>query len=130
MPIDYAADEQQRVIRLTVRNPLGLGDVTGALDRQIAEGQWTWGTLVDARLTALGPSEAGALFKAVRELVAMHGPVGPIALVTRNPEFVGSVQVFAFRSNEINLSVEVFWDIAEASEWLSKRLGSPRSKTA
>ena len=90
------------------------------LDRQLADGAWPYGTLVDSRRAALSPADSRALLEHVRKLAAQHGPHGPVALVTR--ESVGSAQSYAFRSAQWGFTFEVFWDVDEAELWLGSRL--------
>lgn len=120
MPFDYRLDDARRVIRLTATEPIGLLDVTTMVDRQLADGAWQYGMLVDARQAILSPVDSRGLFEYIRKIVEQHGPHGPIALVRRQD--LGSAQVFAFRSAESDLSFEVFWDVDEAERWIASRL--------
>ena len=122
MPLDYSVDLDARIVRMRCSDPLHEGDVVAVLERQIREGYWQFGTLVDARLSGLNAASSGALFGHVRELVAQHGPNGPVALVTRKPEFAGGGHVISTRGAEIAMKFEVFWDVDEATAWLLTQL--------
>ena len=123
MPIDFSVDADGQIVHLRCSDPLGPDDVMTALNRQIREGCWQFGTLVDARASGLDAKQSAALFGRVQQLVAQHGPNGPVALVTRAPEHVGGGQVIAVRGAGLAMKFEVFWDVSDADAWLRKELG-------
>jgi hypothetical protein len=47
-----------------------------------------------------------------------------VALVTKSAEMVGAGQAYADDTARLGLNVQVFWDPAEAEQWLAERLGS------
>jgi hypothetical protein len=98
-------------------NPLTLHDVMAQLDRQLAEGAWRYGIVVDLRMSILAEADRDALLARMLALSETHGPNGPVALVTNRPADVANAQVFALRSKATS-SIEVFWDIDEANRWL------------
>ena len=116
MPFDYRRDDERGIVWTRATKPVGVLDVTEMLDRQLAEGAWKFGMLVDARQAILSSTDSKALLDYVRTLAAQYGPHGPVALVTRDG--VGSAQAYAMRSEFAGLSFEVFWDVDEAERWL------------
>jgi hypothetical protein len=123
MAINYSVDEKAKIVHLRLVEPLGIDDVTAMLERQIRDGYWKYGTLVDARHAGLDSRQSKELFARVSQLVAEHGPNGPVAFVTRKSEYVGGAQTIAFRGGEISEGFEVFWDLDDANAWLLKMLG-------
>lgn len=119
MPVDFNVDHAKRQIRLRSIAPLEAEDLKAALDRQLREGWWSYGTLADTRETHLASAAAGGLFRHLEAIVKQHGPCGPVAIVTRAPGGIASTQIFSFRSSEIGVRIEVFWDMPEAEAWLS-----------
>ena len=126
MPISFSVDEKARIVHLRLVGPLGVDDVTAMLDRQIRDGYWKYGTLVDARQAGLDSKQSKELFARVSQLVAEHGPNGPVAFVTRTAEHVGGAQTIAFRGREISEGFQVFWDLDDGNAWLLKILGETR----
>jgi hypothetical protein len=119
----YARDAERRIVRVTTRHVLTVDDLVAIIDRQREEGSWTFGILYDMRRLEGPMSKEDTMRVAnhVRQSVSEHGPRGPVALVTRKSDLVGAGLVYAHdikRSTEI----EVFWDVQEADEWLTKRL--------
>jgi hypothetical protein len=123
MPFDYRRDDEQCIIRLTAVEPVGLLDVTLVLDRQLAEGTWRYGMLVDARRAILSRKDSQSLQEHIRKLAAEHGPHGPVALVTRLGE--GTPQAYGIGSVRAGLPFDVFWDIEEAEKWLGSHPRPP-----
>jgi hypothetical protein len=123
MAIHFSVDEKARIVHLRCFDPLGVDEVTAALERQIRDGYWKYGTLVDARLSGLDFQQSLELFACVRQLVAEHGPNGPVAFVSRTAKYVVGAQTIAFRGGEISKGFEVFWDVDDANPWLLKMLG-------
>lgn len=122
MPVDFSVDERARLVRLLLVEPLGVDDVIATLERQVRDGYWKYGTLVDARNSGLNSKQSSELFARVGQLVAKHGPNGPVAFVTRTPEHLAGAQTIAFRGREISEGFEVFWDVDDAKAWLLKTL--------
>lgn len=120
MPLDYRRDDVRNVVCLKATEPFSFSDVAGMLDRQLADGVWHFGVLVDARQAILSMSDGKTLLEYVRRLATLHGPPGPVALVTRSG--VGPAQGYAIRSQQVGFCFEVFWDADEAERWLASRL--------
>jgi LmbE family N-acetylglucosaminyl deacetylase len=117
---DYARDDARRRIRVTAHQPLEADDLIAIVDRQVREQTWTYGVLYDLRALQVARLK-GDLRKVADHVLAAvtaHGRRGSVALVARAAEIVGSGQMYAFLGARIGFSVEVFWDLDEAEQWL------------
>lgn len=123
MPLHYVQDDAQRRIRVTVTEPFTVADLIGSVERQLADGAWRYGTLVDARApsVAFSGSDLQLLASRVSELVAAHGPRGPVAVVARDPRTISSAQRHVFSAGKI-YSIDVFWDLEEGQRWLDAQM--------
>ena len=124
-PVDrftYACDAGARIIRVVARQTLTVDDVLAIMDRQVAEGRWSFGILYDLRRVdaALPKQEAAQVAEHASTIGAANGPRGPVALVART-QMVAARQVYAIRTRR-TMHVEVFWDVDEAQSWLKERL--------
>jgi hypothetical protein len=124
-PVDrftYDCDAGARIIRVVARQTLTVDDVVGIIDRQVAEGRWSFGILYDLRRVDAALSKQGAARVAehANSMGAAHGPRGPVALVA-STQLVAPRAVYAIRTKQTML-VEVFWDPDEAQSWLTERL--------
>ncbi len=109
-------DEIRRIV-VTVTGPLHAADILSVVDRQADEGIWDYGCLYDARRMTIRPSTADVapIARYVQQLVTVHGPRGPVAVVA---DRVGSVEVYARLSKHLGLQFEVFDDMLDAERWL------------
>ena len=124
MSIEYVCDDAARCIRLQVAAPLTGADLLSALERQLADGAWRYGSLVDARAVAHPPPalEAGRFASRLTDLVVSHGPRGPIiVVVSRSLQASAMVSILGDALSE---SIEVFWDVTDAQHWLTARMAS------
>jgi hypothetical protein len=121
MPVHYVQDDARRQIRITVTEPTTVVDLIGSVERQLADGAWRYGSLVDARAPLVPPAPGVMQAFAVRvaELAAAHGPRGPIAVVARDPRTISAAQRLAFSAGRVE-SIEVFWDLDDAQRWLDE----------
>lgn len=124
MPIDYLRDDPRRRIRVTASDPLTVVEGLALVDRQVADGAWTYGMLYDATLLSdpLSMKDVTSILAHIRTLVEMHGRRGPIAIVSRAARVVGKSQAYANLGAQTGLDIEVFWDTDEAERWLDTRL--------
>ncbi len=124
-PIDrfsYACDAGTRIIRVVAQQTLTVDDVLGIIDRQVAEGRWSFGILYDLRRVdaALSKEESARVAQHAGTKEAANGPQGPVALVT-STRLVAPRAAYAIRMKR-TIRVEVFWDPDEAQRWLTERL--------
>jgi hypothetical protein len=124
-PIDrftYACDATARIIHVVAQQTLTVDEVLGIMDRQAAEGRWSFGMLFDLRRvdTALSKQESARVSEHAGTMEAANGPQGPVALVT-SARLVAPRAAHAIRMKRTML-VEIFWDPYEAQRWLTERL--------
>jgi hypothetical protein len=122
MPITYERDDLRRRITVTLEGRFDVDEIVAAIDRQASERTWHHSRLYDARRLHEAPSSAQirALLGHVRERTRMHGPRGPVAVVTDHLAVYGMVRMY-MSLGENDGTVEVFRDIAEADSWLTAR---------
>ena len=125
MPIQYVTDDASRRIRVTLTDPLTVAELIASVERQLADGAWRYGLLVDARGTfpAPRPVDMRSFAARIRELVATHGPRGPIAIVARESGAIIGAHMYVFLSGNTE-SIEVFWDVDDARQWLDGRIAT------
>lgn len=123
MPLEYAQDDAKRRIRITLTDPFTVADMIGSVERQLADGGWRYGSLVDARAQTVPVkvSDIRLFTSRVSELVVAHGPRGPIALIARDAGTIGGAQMHAVLAGK-NETLEVFWDLDDGQRWLDERL--------
>jgi hypothetical protein len=123
MPVQYERDDVRHRLRVTVTSPFTAADLIASVERQLAEGAWPYGLLVDSRaqVAALRPDDMRAFVSRVRELIAAHGPRGPIAIVARESGPITVTQRYIYLSERLE-PIEVFWDLDDAQRWLDDRI--------
>jgi hypothetical protein len=120
LPYDYVRDDGRQRITITVRAPLAPEDFRRIIERQAQEQTWSYGMLYDLRALSapLAREEYDMLAADVFRHVATHGQRGPVAVVTRSANLIGSIQLYAFVVERGGVNLEVFWDVVEAERWL------------
>lgn len=122
MPVRYVRDDAKRRITLTVSDPLTVEERIAAVERQLADGAWGYGLIIDARsMASFTPKLTEMQIAASRlaELVAAHGPRGPVALVSRQSGVIGASAMH----NSLGVKtpgVQVFWDMDDAQKFLDQ----------
>jgi hypothetical protein len=122
MPVQYVRDDAKRRITLTVSDPLTVEERIAAVERQLADGAWGYGLIIDARsMASFTPqlAEMRAAASRLAELVAAHGPRGPVALVSRQSSVIGASAMH----NSLGVKtpgVLVFWDMDDAQRFLDR----------
>jgi hypothetical protein len=117
---DYVLDHQKRRLTIVRSGSADLAQILALLDRQAADGAWSYRLLHDARGASTAPSatEVRTVAEHSRRLSLVHGPRGKVAFVTRAPALVGAMQIYAILAEE-GSAVQVFWDRQEAEFWLN-----------
>jgi hypothetical protein len=125
MPIHYERDDAGHRLRITVTEPFTVADLIAAVERQFTDGAWHYGLLVDSRapIAALPPEDTLTFVSRVRELIAAHGPRGPIAIVAREAGPITVTQRYIYLSAKLE-PIEVFWDLDDAQRWLDDRMAA------
>ena len=128
MPFEYVRDDAKHRIKVTVSDPLTVAELIASVEHQLADGTWQHTLIVDARrLILLTPNVSfmQSFVSYVAELVAAHGPRGPIAIVSTQSGVISSGQMYNLFGGEME-PVEVFWDIDEGQQWLDQRSAQDR----
>lgn len=123
MPYQYARDDTARRIRITLTDPLTVAERIAAVEQQVADNAWRYGTLIDARCLAVykaEPTEMQAVVARVAEFVTEYGPRGPVAIVSNRPTVISAGQMYNYFGDKRN-AVEVFWDLDEARRFLDQQ---------
>jgi hypothetical protein len=126
MPLAYLVDHGRRRARQTGTDPIGTTDVIAVQDRQVADGAWSYGTLVDfTRVTWVPTSGEIRQFLAhVHALSADHGPRGPLAMVALpNSALFGMFRMYSILGEEAGARIVAFSSIEQAEGWLNQ--GAP-----
>lgn len=123
MPFQYARDDIRHRVNIILTSPVTLAELVASVDRQFADGAWRYGVLADGRriLRGLPPREIPLLVSHVRELVAAHGPRGPVAFVAKESEAISAAQIYLVLGGKAIDDLEVFWDPDEARQWLDRK---------
>jgi hypothetical protein len=122
MPVQYVCDDAKRRLTLVVNDPLTVEERVAAVEHQLAVGAWRYGLIIDARsMASFTPqlAEMQAAASRLAELVAVHGPRGPVALVSRQSSVIGASAMH----NSLGVKtpgVQVFWDMDDARTFLDR----------
>ena len=122
MPVRYVRDDAKRRLTLVVSDPLTVDERIAAVEHQLAAGAWRYGLIIDARsMASFTPqvTEMQAAASRLAELVAVHGPRGPVALVSRQSSVIGASAMH----NSLGVrtpGVQVFWDMDDAQTFLDQ----------
>jgi hypothetical protein len=108
-------------VRLTLTDPLTVAELLASVDRQLADGAWPYGVLLDARATFRTPHPMAmrSFVFGVRERLAAHGPRGPIAIVAQASRAITGAKMNVLFGRQMR-SIDVFRDIDDAQQWLDE----------
>ena len=120
MPLTYKRDDARRRISLTLREPLTEEDLIRAIDRQLAEGTWSYGLVYDTRQLVTSARVAISRHAAayVVDIATRVGLRGPVAILVSGGDMSAMSEAHASRSRGSGRGVRVYWSPAEALEWL------------
>ena len=121
VPIGINRDDEQRQITVVVSDPWSVEEIAIAVDRQLAEQVWSYGTLYDLRGSNSVPSEADVLWlvKRSQQQVARHGARGPVAVLLDGNNQGPLLRTYAeYGGEHSHLTVGVFDDPDAARQWL------------
>jgi hypothetical protein len=122
MPLHYERDDRKRRVVVTSVGPVTLAEALAIIDRQAAEGAWSYGVLYDTRGTSDAPTTADLhqLVLRVGALTLKHGPRGRVALVTSDPTLSKMGRRYASLADLTALDVRLFTTLGEAETWLDE----------
>jgi hypothetical protein len=123
VPLYYECDPAARRVTVTSMGAVGLDEALEVIDRQAADGAWSYGLLYDVRLGASAPSEDDVqrMVMHVGSMTIKRGPRGPVAFVVADPELLKMGSRYARLGDLTALTVRVFTRIEDAEQWLGTR---------
>jgi hypothetical protein len=121
---EYVRDDIGRRIRVTAHVPFQAADLVDILDRQVAEGSWTFGILYDLRRVegATARADAEIIADLVGGYMRTYGQRGRVAMVTNDARMRGVGQSYGHDVARSGVSLRLFSDLADAESWLDQLL--------
>src|SRR5579872_4677632 len=97
MSVRYERDDARKRILVTIVGLASAVDVVEVINRQLADGAWTYAVLYDSRLDTSQPptAEVRAIVDYVARCIMQHGPRGPVAIVTPHPANYGMSRMYS-----------------------------------
>jgi hypothetical protein len=122
MPLHYERDDRTRRIVVRAVGTVTLAEALAVMDRQAAEGAWSYGVLYDARASAGAPTAADVhqLILRVGALTVKHGPRGRVAFVASDPMLSKMGRRYASLGDLTALDFRLFTTSTEAESWLDE----------
>jgi hypothetical protein len=120
MATDYRRDDQRRRLTVAVRGPVTFEEVAEVIERQAAEGTWSYTMIYDEReaTSTLTHEEVQRLLVLIGSLRAVHGRRGRVALIYNAEATHGTGRVYSAFGDIMGLDTAVFKDIGRAHAWL------------
>ena len=121
MPIHYERDDKKRRILTISEGEVTLDDTLAVIERQVADGAWTYRMLFDTRASPSLPTldELHEVIRRIGILTTKYGPRGPVALVMVDPALFAIGGRYARLANLTSLRVGLFASPQEAEAWLT-----------
>ena len=125
MPVNYTCDRDKRRVTVVQEGEVTREETLAVIDRQAADGAWTFGVLYDTRQSTSIPTQEDVRRTVlhVGRLTTKYGPRGPVALVVRDPDLFTMCSWYASLGDLTALNVQVVPSIAEAEQWLDSESG-------
>jgi hypothetical protein len=121
MPIDYTRDDSRRLVTITSTDPFVFSELLDLVDRQRAEGVWTYAVLYDSRQKRQSSSveQLLALVERVRTVGGgqRRGPVG-VALPLDTQRFESGVLFSVLAGHE--WEIEVLLTDEQVDDWVTR----------
>ena len=126
MPYSLQIDHSSRRLTIVGSEPVGLPDVLAALDRQIAEGAWSYDSLHDARFVTWlpTPDDIRVIVAYVDSNSKTLGPRGAVAFVARTGALPGIARTYSQIASGSAHHAEFFGDVESATHWLDERVSN------
>jgi hypothetical protein len=120
MPVEYKRDDERQRIVARSTGVVTRDEALAMMDRQAAEGAWSYGVLYDARdsSTIPTPDDIRALIRRVGVLTTKYGPRGPVALVVSLAAAAAMGRAYASLGDLAALRVHVCGCVEDAERWL------------
>jgi hypothetical protein len=125
MALIYTRDDERRRITIQISGYVETHHVVEAIERQAAEGTWTYAVLCDVRGTSWLPSrdDLDRLLRTVEWGRSTSGERGPVAIVVAGPAALQIARDYSRRANMI-ARTEAFLDPSNATLWLDQVLAT------
>jgi len=127
LSVDYARDDARRRLTVISLENTSVAQRLSILERQAAEGTWSYTMLHDAHGTTLLTSgDLQALIGRATTLARVHGTRGPEAIVASDIVSFGMARVYSVLAEPAGLAIHVFHNRTSAERWLDaiERSGS------
>jgi hypothetical protein len=120
MPIHFERDDERRRIAVISVGTITLEETLAFMNRQAAEGMWSFDVLYDARASKVPPTpaEVHAVVQRLGVLTTRHGPRGRVAFVAGDAALTKMGQRYAALGELTALNARVFATLEEAETWL------------
>jgi hypothetical protein len=117
---DYQRDDVRRRLRVSVSGAITFDEIAAIINRQAAEGTWSYTMLYDERdaTSTLTRDETRTLLALIAQHRAVHGRRGRVALVFDADAAHGTGRVFSASGDIMGLDTAVFRDPVGAEAWL------------
>jgi hypothetical protein len=128
MPYTYVLNVVRHRLTMTFTGPLIMEELMASMGRQVADGCWAHAVLCDARALHGAPeaAEVRLLVDHQQSLSRVHGPRGPVAVVTSEPAQFGMSRMFgALIDVPGGPPFGVFTTIEAADRWLDEQQSRP-----
>jgi hypothetical protein len=122
MPYFVEIDRERKRFFVIGRDPVGLSDVIALLDRQVAEGAWSYGTIHDSRLVTWMPSREDviAIVIHIAAIVTTHRTRGPVAFIASSQTLFGIARMYTAIAEGSKYKASVFRNLEDANRWLDR----------
>jgi hypothetical protein len=120
VPISFERDAARRRIVATSVGAVTLSDTLAIVDRQAAEGAWSYAVLYDTRGSESLPSldDVNRLVRHVGKMTTRYGPRGPVAMLVSDAALRVMAARYANLGELTAMRVSVFTTIEDAERWL------------
>ena len=120
MPIRVSRDDSSRTLTITATDPMTQEDWLGVPTTQATMGCWSYALLLDVTgaKQAFGADTIWRVADLWKELVAEHGPRGPVAIVVSDALLHATARMYTVATHSLDAKVAVFRDVSEAITWL------------
>ena len=123
MIVCYTRDDARRRITVIAEGALTTADILTNIERQIAEGAWTYAVLYE---TSELPDDLEPLRTRLRQAAQQHGRRGPLAVVGRSPAIFEVARGVADLNDSVG-PLAFFLTRAAAEHWLEEHERSDES---
>ena len=120
--VHYERDDERQRILVRAEGPPSLEETLAIINRQAADGAWSYAVVYDSRGASRGPTteELHEVIRLVGKLTAKHGPRGPVAVVISNADFFRAAKRYAALGELTALEVELVATPEAAEIWLQQ----------